>query len=60
MEELFEYATKVLIFARARTKPKEALLNQLFQSADKVEYEKIVNETDIVNDGVKARLKETL
>ena len=60
MEKLVEYATKVLIFARAGTKPKERLLIALSNAKNKEEYVKIVNETDIVNDGVKARLKEIL
>ena len=60
MEELLEYAKKVLIFARAGTKPKEALLNKLYQAKDNAEYITAVDETDIVKIGVKCRLKETL
>jgi hypothetical protein len=60
MEELLEYTKKVLIFARAATKPKEALYKALCGAANKEEYVKIVDETDIVKQGVKCRLKETL
>jgi hypothetical protein len=60
IEELLEYAKKVLICAGEGTSKKADLWNAHSKAANKEEYVKIVDETDIVKQGVKCRLKETL
>ncbi|MBR4420027.1 MAG: hypothetical protein IKT32_04030, partial [Clostridia bacterium] len=60
MQKLVGYAKKVLICGRERTAHKAALWDQLLKAKDKAEYIKIIDETDLIKEGLKTRLKEIL
>ncbi len=60
MEELLEYAKKVLICGRESTANKAALWEQLRNIESKKDYVNLIEITDLIKNGIKARLKETL
>jgi hypothetical protein len=60
MEKLIKYARYVLTCAEERTSSKDTLWKQLVKCQSVDEYVKAVEETNLVSNAVKLRLKETL
>ncbi len=58
--ELLEYAKKVLICGRERTMKKAGVWKQLINIESEEDYLKVVEETDLIKNGLKERLKEIL